>query len=283
MQGWRTNMEVRAARPSARAANPRVKYHRRATRSFLLRQPSLSIQHPALTPPVCDRIAGCSAQASIETRRGHRLLRRIRRPRQGGAREPGPPVAPKARSNLTTFVATAPPASGTRVEQPTGDPFQTLPPQNSLQVAVYHPGIFTRSSDAKSCKRRHSPGLIGSLPRLGHQLMLRPAARASSTSSPAIRRRSGRRRPLLQDASGHLGARRANGDDVDFEDDLDDEGPWEGPQGGIHLRRRAVVRGDKLVVANAGDSRAVLSRRGEERWRCPGTTSPWMTTSARGS
>ena len=48
MQGWRTNMEVRAARPSALARQPppRVKYHRRALRAVSSsRQPNLPIQH----------------------------------------------------------------------------------------------------------------------------------------------------------------------------------------------------------------------------------------------
>ena len=57
-----------------------------------------------------------------------------------------------------------------------------------------------------------------------------------------------------------LARARANGDDIDFEDD-DADGPWEGPQAGSTCVV-AVVRGDDLIVANAGDSRAVLCRRG---------------------
>jgi len=57
-----------------------------------------------------------------------------------------------------------------------------------------------------------------------------------------------------------LARARANGDDIDFEDE-DADGPWEGPQAGSTCVV-AVVRGDDLIVANAGDSRAVLCRRG---------------------
>ena len=58
-----------------------------------------------------------------------------------------------------------------------------------------------------------------------------------------------------------LARARANGEvDVDLDDE--DGRPWEGPQAGSTCVV-AVLRGDKLVVANAGDSRAVLCRQGQ--------------------
>ena len=56
-----------------------------------------------------------------------------------------------------------------------------------------------------------------------------------------------------------LARARANGD-VDLDYSEEDE-PWEGPQAGSTCVV-AVIRGDSLVVANAGDSRAVLCRQG---------------------
>ena len=56
---------------------------------------------------------------------------------------------------------------------------------------------------------------------------------------------------------------RLNGDeDVDFANTDGSGIPWDGPQAGSTCVV-AVVRGNTLTVANAGDSRAVLSRRGE--------------------
>ena len=74
---------------------------------------------------------------------------------------------------------------------------------------------------------------------------------------------------------------RANGDDVDFEDDLDDEGLWEGPQAGSTASSRSCE-----ATSSSWRTRGTLARfcrAGARRWRCPGTTSPWTTTSARGS
>lgn len=58
-------------------------------------------------------------------------------------------------------------------------------------------------------------------------------------------------------------ARARQGADMDdlLDGDDEDERPWEGPQAGSTCVV-AVVRGDQLIVANAGDSRAVLSRQG---------------------
>lgn len=59
-------------------------------------------------------------------------------------------------------------------------------------------------------------------------------------------------------------ARARQGADMDdlLDGDDEEERPWEGPQAGS-TSVVAVVRGDQLIVANAGDSRAVLSRQGQ--------------------
>jgi len=60
-----------------------------------------------------------------------------------------------------------------------------------------------------------------------------------------------------------LARARANGDDVgDIGDDDEGAQHWDGPQAGTTCVV-AVVRDDVLTVANAGDSRAVLCRRGK--------------------
>lgn len=59
-----------------------------------------------------------------------------------------------------------------------------------------------------------------------------------------------------------LARARANGEVDVALDDAEGGRPWEGPQAGSTCVV-AVVRGDNLVVANAGDSRAVLCRRGQ--------------------
>mmetsp|Transcript_5422 Transcript_5422/g.20433 ORF Transcript_5422/g.20433 Transcript_5422/m.20433 type:complete len:356 (+) Transcript_5422:207-1274(+) len=58
---------------------------------------------------------------------------------------------------------------------------------------------------------------------------------------------------------------RANGEDIDLACDdggLNGCAPWQGPQAGSTCVV-AVVKGDVLTVANAGDSRAVLCRKGK--------------------
>jgi|TARA_B110000967_G_scaffold192323_1_gene218872 protein phosphatase 1G len=58
---------------------------------------------------------------------------------------------------------------------------------------------------------------------------------------------------------------RANGEDIDLASDdggLNGGAPWQGPQAGSTCVV-AVVKGDVLTVANAGDSRAVLCRKGK--------------------
>lgn len=54
---------------------------------------------------------------------------------------------------------------------------------------------------------------------------------------------------------------RANGEDIDVNDDGGNSMPWDGPQAGSTCVV-SVIKGNTLTTANAGDSRAVLCRKG---------------------
>ena len=263
MQGWRTNMEVRSARhPQGIPFPPRIAIRLIGplSRARADSRPHPSSPNRTRTPPSWDSTMTPRSSACTTGTAARRCASRAR---------PKPNPSPRS-SDLDSARGFSLPAlllafarwSRVRFAEslPRDDPYPKYP--DSTQVAIYiSRHLHAVFKETESYKRGDiSQGLIDAFLAMdvnmvdisGRDELVELAGKGDRDGSGSQDISSKMRQAILARA-------RANGEIIELEDE--DERPWEGPQAGSTCVV-AVVRGDKLVVANAGDSRAVLSRRG---------------------